>query len=639
MIKKILILGLMVSVCLSGCEREWDEKDADVMNFNTDEKQVPVVADDKKYIDELDAMISNNEQKMEDCEKYQEFISSIYLFHEDYHGYLQADYDGDGVICAKMLIETGEMGETSDDKQKWTGQILEDGSLWLTYQSTYDEKYDLPDYIVNEDVLRYSRADYIYNDGAVNVEKQRTDNKQQIVQALNIDMSGNKKEFWSRGDKIYEVDRKSQRLIDETEAFGGLIVAFWEQQLERIECRTKQEESVLAQVEQLMPNGYNRLNDWNNIAVSDLNKDGWNDYVMALYPDDYEEEHRYEEFSPYEMIPEYYASSFWLFLSTGGKEYEQIQLSHTIEYTQSDALCLTEISFIKENLLQLEYFVGRSPWCNAVMQFEYNDEQKDFYIYQSYYRESEGRKPDKLLVGNKEDYGDIRLGYYFANGHPYDAIKWESADDIILSDKAVLETYSDSFQYRGEDLLKEHLINSRIWGKEDELVQALLKKYEKYYLECNMLTDSTFYSDNIISGYLEGYGRVISENEEKEVALFFYPIMIDKSSGEYINIKEYIDKDEFLEIFSNFVTEERKCSELDNEEIERFENAIKNYWDNVNTLDISINKPKETLHLQIVSEGVAIGTCKDNDVVIDFFVIDRECFLDTELWKYMELIW
>lgn len=589
------------------------------------------------YTPHLDQMLANNEQRIENCEPYQEFVSSIYLFSGDYHGWLQADYDEKGIAAIKMRIKYGDFGSDSWDNQIFIGKILEDGSLWLSYETTYEETYDLPDYVVNEDVLRYSRADYVYDNGSMDVNEQKQENSEQIAFYLNERLFGKQKEYWCNGDKIYQIDRKSRIFTDVTEEMGGLVVSFFAQQPQRIACQLNVQESVVLEVEKKKPAGYSFLSDWNDIAVSDLNKDGLDDYVMALYPDDFEEVRRYAEFSPYEMSSEYYAASFWLLLSTENGDYEQIQLSNTVEYRDNDALRLVEVSFVKEDILQLEYFIGRSPWVNSVLQFQYDEEWKNFYVYRSYYRDMINGFFDGLFMGDEKDYGKRSIWNYFVSNQYYDEERWRSTDNIVLSDNAMLTNYSSCFHFGCENQVEEHRINSLIWEKEYELIKKLEERYSDRRLEIRMYTDPVLYSDNVISGFVDIRGDVEDDRDLYDFS-FIYPIMIDRTNGEYLSIVEKIDQKTFLQIFRNWASAERNLEVIKEEEIKSCEKAIKKHWNTVESPENFMENPKETLYLQVVSEGVKINVWNEEKERIHF-IIDRECFLGTDLWEYVKPEW
>lgn len=164
-------------------------------------------------------------------------------------------------------------------------------------------------------------------------------------------------EFWYTDGKLYAVGRQEEILTDVSDTKAICILAYLQLQPDRIASQLNMDETKAGQIEELIPEGYCLLYDWNDVAAYDLNKDGSMDYVMALYPEDYPEEKRYEDFSPYEHSSQYYASEFWLLLSNIEQGYIPIQLTYSIEYPPDDALVLTDISFVGDGILRLEYFV------------------------------------------------------------------------------------------------------------------------------------------------------------------------------------------------------------------------------------------------------------------------------------------
>lgn len=590
------------------------------------------------YVQQLDQMLERAAEREAESEPYLEEIYSNYYFSKAYHGGLQAMYDTEGIASVKMVLLYGEEEKETDDKQQFHLRLLEDGSFWVTYQSTYDEIYDLPDYMVNEDVMRYSRTDYNYGDESVDLEEKRTECVEKVTGYLEEVISGKKEEYWYFQDKVYRVDREKGYLVDVTHGRGGLIVSFVQQQPERIACQLKVSEEVLTEVEKWKPKEYSYLRDWNQIAVSDLNGDGMEDYVLALYPDDYEEEQRYEDGNPYEKTSQYYAASFWLLLSKENQEYRQILLSDTIEYREDNTLSLVDISFVKEDILQLEYFIGRSPFEDVVVQFQYNEEKENFYMYKSFFRKYIGSDYYVFLTGNQENYGDISLGNYFVSNQRYQNHKWKSVDGIQLTERAVLEYYSDGFQYGSANLLEENHVNSLIWEKEYQIAQVFMEQYSDMQLEFSMVSDPLFYGKNIISGMVEIYGSAVSGNDKYDIESVDIPIMIDRIKGDYLKVTDRIGQDKFLEIFQAWASDKRRQSVISSKEKSLCETAICEYWDSADSLEQYVGNPYEILSLQIVSEGVMINIMI-NQRFMEGFVIDKEYFIDTPLWRYMEPKW
>ena len=450
-------------------------------------------------IEALDDLLAENRGREQKDDFYQETIGTIYLFSEAYTGVLQAGYDGDGV----NVLQIGITDAYLEEKQRYECRQLSDDSLWFTYQTESVCERDLPDYIVNEDALRYSRVDYVYDDGQTDVEEEREIRRQKADEYLADETGGKMQEFWCRGDRMYRIDRAEGVFIDVTEDKEICIADFLREQLRRIPCQLSVSEASLEVVEKYKPKGYSLLhgkNAWDEIAVSDLNHDGRMDYVAVLYPDDYEEVRRYADWSPYEHSSQYYAASFWLLLSSEDGGYEQIPLSDSIEYWDT-ALVLTEVIFLEEDVLQLEYFVGRSPYTNALLRFQYDEEEKDFYVLSSYYRDA---FDGSLLIGDAENYGRTSMSRYFGGTRQnYCEGSWQYAKDVVMGNGVCLSYYSDSFQYACENLPEEHHINALIWEREYELLKALGRHDPDGELSVMMDADAAFYNRRLVSGQVE----------------------------------------------------------------------------------------------------------------------------------------
>lgn len=579
-------------------------------------------------IETLDDMLAGNRGRDSGDTVYQETIGAIYIFSEAYDGVLQAGYDEDGMHVFQIAIADGDL----EEKQKYECRTLPDGGLWFTYQTDSACEKDLPDYIVNEDVLRYSRVDYIYDDGKTDTEEEKDLRRQEAEAYLTGKVDGEIQEFWHTGDKLYRIDRKDGMFVDVTAEKESCIADFLREQTRRIPCQLSVNEASLEVVEKYKPKGYSLLygkNSWNMIGVSDLNHDGRMDYVAVLYPDDYEEETRYEGFSPYEHSSTYYAASFWLLLSSEDGGYEQIGLSNSIEYWDT-ALTLVEVGFVDEEVLQLEYFVGRSPFTNALLRFQYDQEKKMFYILSSYYRDA---YDDSLLNGSVENYGKMGMLSYFGDGGRrlhYCEGSWESVDDVFMQDGTHLRYYSSSFQYACENLLEEHHINSLIWEREYELLRAFKQHYSdpEQQMDVLMYAAPVFYNRRLVSGQvqLSCGGRNIQ-----------MPIMVDKQSGEYVTVTGLLQKEEFMQIFADWSADALIHGYLTAEEKTRRERAIERGWERADTLKNYLEDREEIISFQIVQEGIKMGIKSQEDIWMDYVVIEKEYFRDTKAWVYLQI--
>lgn len=399
------------------------------------------------------------------------------------------------------------------------------------------------------------------------------------------------------------------------------------QQLKRINCQLAVSKDSLDEIERYKPEGYSLLwgkNSWTDIAVSDLNHDGRNDYVAVLYPGDHEKVQKYEGFSPYENTPEYYASGFWLFLSSEDGGYDPISLSNSIEYWE-DELDLIEVTFVDDGILQLEYFVGRSPFSNALLQFRYDEEKQDFYIFCSYYRDS---YHDAILIGDVDNYGSTVMCSYFAWPQHYNEGIWESVDDVPMQDGSWLGYYSSSFQYRCENLVEEHHINSLIWEKEYELIRTVEQHYPSPEADIHMVSRPVFYGRRLVSGQVGLYGF-----GSKNILI---PIMVDKQNGEYVTVTGLLEKEEFLQIFDDWSEDVLSQDEAAAKLRERCRTVIGSCWEKADSVETYFGRKDEILFLRIVQEGIRVGVWSDADERMKYFIMDKEYFWGTKVWDFLK---
>lgn len=607
-------LDMLESVQQPTGSGEEDTIDSDFFEEKLLSEQEELYASNIETLEEL--LLKNREQE-QNGEIYQELISSIYIFSKSYSGGTQASYTEEGLTAFQMVIEDGDTAK----KQRYDCRMLADGSLWFTYQTESEAEKDLPDYVVNEDVLRYSRGD------CVDVEEEKQRRRQEVERYMAEKTGGEVREFWCDQDQIYQVNRKDEILIDVTEERESCVAEFLREQLKRINCQLAVSKDSLEAIERYKPEGYSLLwgkNSWTDIAVSDLNHDGRNDYVAVLYPDDHEKVQKYEGFSPYENTPEYYASGFWLFLSSEDGGYDRISLSNSIEYWE-DALDLIEVVFVDDGILQLEYFVGRSPFSNALLRFRYDEEKQDFYIFRSYYRDS---YHDAILIGDADNYGSTAMRSYFAWPQHYNEGIWESVDGVPMQDGSWLGYYSSSFQYRCENLVEEHHINSLIWEKEYELVRTVERHYPSPEPDIHMVSRPVFYGSRLVSGQVGLYGF-----GSKNILI---PIMVDKQNGEYVTVTGLLEKEEFLQIFEDWSKDALSQDEAAAKLRERCRTVIGSSWEKADSVETYFGKKNEILFLQIVQEGIRVGVWSDADERMKYFIMDKEYFWGTKVWDFLK---
>ncbi len=611
------------------------EADAETAAENKSESDAQIAGQQKElyagFIEELDQMLEENRELVEnrrqeiDCGVYREKIGTVYIFSESFSGVLRADYGENGTDAFQIMIRDGKKNE----KHRYDCRLLSDGSLWFGFQTESKSKRDLPDYIVNEDALRYSRVDYVYDDGMTDLEEERERRRQEAEQYLEDKIDGEVQEFWCSEDFLYRIDREEGLFSDAAADKESCIADFLRKQVKRLNCQLAVSEASLEVIEKYRPKGYSLLDAWNEIAVCDLNRDGRMDYVAAFYPDDYEEEQRYEGGSPYELSSQYYAAGFWMLLSAEDGGYEQIRLSDSIEYWESE-LVLVEVTFVDEGILQLEYFVGRAPFSNALLRFRYEEETKNFYMLRSYYRDSYN---DALLIGDEENYGRTSIGAYFS-GRPQNYCEgiWQSAEDNLMPGGVEVGYYSDNFQYRCENLLMEHRINSLIWEKEYELVQAFRRYCPDEEPDIMLDADGIFYSGRLVSGRVS----LLHYGGERRGSVNM-PVMIDRMSGEYVTVSTLIGKEEFLQIFTDWFGDAAIYGDITAEERKQYVEAIEACWEKADTVEHYFEEGQEFLSLQIEQEGVRVKVWSETNEQWESCLVEKEYFWGTDIWDYFEL--
>lgn len=578
-------------------------------------------------IEELEQLLSDHPRQQ--GEIYREYINSVYLFPESYHGGLRAEYAEGEARAFQIAV----LGWETEEKQKYQCRLLADGSLWFTYQTENPCENDLPDYLVNEEVLRYDRADFVYDDGETDVEEVRKTHNEEIERYLAEEAEGEIQEFWSVQGRLYKIDREAEKFVDVSEEKESCIADFLWEQTKRIHCRIRVSADCIREVEKYKPEGYRLLwgiNGWDEIAVCDLNHDGRMDYVVALYPEDYEKKIRQSEwFDPYEKLPEYYGAGFWLLLSLGDmpwENYMQIQLSDSIVY-QDDSMTLVETAFTEEGILQLEYFVGRAPFCDICLRFWYDEEEQDFYIVGSGYREH-----NTFLKKGEEHYGRTNLYSFFAFPGKHYEYAGNLGTDVRMNDGNLLDFYSDRFQYRCENPLEEHRINSLIWEKEYELYEALKERYPGMEVEFNMETDPVFQNQKLVTGRVEVYGAVKGSYDFRTEM----PILLDRQGGEYVTVTGLLEKEEFLQIFECWSEDAIFRGRMEEQEQRECRRRIAGYWEQADLVESYIGPEKERLILEMAEEGVRVVIWLEGGQREQHFMMDKEYFFGTEIWEYLK---
>ncbi len=591
----------------------------------------------------LDAELAGNRLREPGSACLRELVSSDYVFSETLEGWLRTRYDADGIFQMELRLRTTaswlqeKAGNASDPEEKTEAErfwvfrlfLLEDGSQYIVCGARGKSlQEDLPACIVCEDALRYYRMDP-YLSG---VREEGEPSSEEAWQDAFAQQTDEELEYWYREGKLYAVDRQAGTLSDVTEGPELCIAAFLEQQPPRAAQQLNMDRERAVQVEGLFPTDYFSLYDWRNYAACDLNSDGQMDYVVALYPKDYPPERRYADFSPYEHNAAYYASQFWLLLSDGEREYQRIPLSNSVEYPE-EALVLVTIAFEREGLLRLEYFVGRSPWYTATLLFEYREPEKTgggsyFYLVRSYYHNTQN-----ALIGDAQNYGSLGILSYFGENpvRPFREGVQSVGRDLPVGEGKVLSFYWEH-RYSSHNIWEEQMVNSQLWRREAELLRAAQKTFSQG--DFVLSGDPVFWNSRIVSNEED-----LCVGDPKTVV----PNMVDRKTGEAVNVTELIGKEEFLRLFASYAyhydTDKMRQDPLSEKERTALLDFLEENWDTADSLDVLTAFSGREICLQIAQTGLLIGVRGDSQYYLDYCHIDKEHFVGTPLWYYLAPEW
>ena len=211
------------------------EEDTKVLEMQTTPSQAEDQERYQRYIDRLDNALADSLSRQQNCSFYREEINTVYTFGSDMYGWLLAAYDEQGIILMDWLMEVNT--EEEDIYQRYNLYLLQDGSQYFTYQTNGQGiEEDVPDYLVNEDALRYHRLDYVYDDGS-NLEEKRKEQEKNWQKEFGRTISG-----------------------ETLEAI--CLSTFLQLQPDRIAAELNMNEAMAAQIAQLIPEGYCLLKGW-----------------------------------------------------------------------------------------------------------------------------------------------------------------------------------------------------------------------------------------------------------------------------------------------------------------------------------------------------------------------------------------
>ncbi len=544
----------------------------------------------EQYMDTIDEEITLLQGNVQIYDEYKGKIDAISLYspyyeplnpepEEIFEGQYSAFYE-EGVIKSMHVSFTGL------ENQSYAYYNLDSISYYASTFSGWGTM-DLPEYLANMDILRYTNYEY---NKYLYAQYEADDD---WISRIGIDDV--KSEFCVINETIYMIDRDRQLLcpVGDGKFEAGNRIVQWMNMLEdRTYGQFYVNEENHQKVASLVPEGY-IFGEQNGIAAGDINGDGYPEYIACLYPDDYDTEYkRYEYGSPYEHIPEYYASQFWLFESNDQGVYQAIQLTDTIE-CDNEILTMLNVNFISDKELEIEYFIGRSPYENRLYRYQYEPEDKAFYLTGIIYREG------------------------------YDGAVWEMDEDVIGLVSMKDFYMKDGETVKGIDISPEHYYKEK-YGTQSNLLDEQHKKIMKYCEDKWMETEPKIYSEQL---YYNGkcyslFYNIYSDGETGNSCTNV--LVIDVEKNKVMNMTDIISQEELLELYRYAVylsTFERP----EQDAIYEHTTLLSEKWEDINT-------EQSEIRMYLTQDGLVIYY----DSLVERVLIQKEYLAGTELVKYYE---
>ncbi|MCM1387728.1 MAG: hypothetical protein NC231_10400 [Bacillus sp. (in: Bacteria)] len=513
-------------------------------------------------------------------------------------GILAAEAVGRGFGVRIAISEADEIWEYGYYEERYYDM------LYITCRKTGAKEGDVPEYQMSEEVLSHWEAS-----GSESYEAEWADWLDKHGQATDGEVT----EYCVVDNHVYRIDREKEQFHDVTGQAESYMVQWLQCEKEKAYYGMKLTDEAVEKVKELIPDGY-RLK-WEtgmSIAVCDLNHDGKDDYVASIYdPKCMTEEEFY-----------YAAEDLWLFLSDGSGGYIKKQL------VENDLKCI-QLQFVGDGVLMCENIAGMGWYGQPLRRdyFLYDDATENFYLDKVRQCELEYG----ILIENRTTFKSLRIDDYWGRGDVEDISRGENPIlpyDVYPEDGRKVE-FDNMVIYRNADKEMEKTVNDKVFEMELAAAESLLRECDeniriKFCLE--------YLNPHIYGGYI--WGTVW----KKEGAVDYYAsVIIDLESGEFLDITDLISKEEFIKICRKGM-KDRYRIELSKEEMERGISLIRDKYEDAFRVTSSgelILTPEESwICLEITSWGVQV-TGKDDAGGIKFY-LDKEYFIDTPLWKYME---
>ena len=409
---------------------------------------------------------------------------------------------------------------------------------------------------------------------------------------------------------VYRIDRENKQFHDVTGQTESYMVQWLQYEKERAYYGMKVTDEAVEKVKGLIPDGY-RLKWETDIAVCDLNHDGEDDYVASIYDPKYMTE---DEFY-------YAAEDLWLFLSDGDGRYIKKQL------VEDDLKCL-KLQFVGDGVLMCENMFGMEKYGEPVRRdyFLYDDATENFYLD----KVCQCELYSGILIEDRTTLESLRIDTYYRSGRSENISRgWAAGFYNVYPEDGREAEFDKDVIYRNADKEMEKKVNDKAFEMELAAAECLLREFDE---DIRINSCLKYLNPHIYGGYIEGTVR-----KKEGYVQYYVPVIIDLESGEFLDITDLISKEELIGICQKGMNDKYR-NELSEEETERGIRLIEDKYEDAfrvtSSGELIMTTEESWICLEITSWGVQV-TGEDDAGGITFW-LDKEYFIDTPLWHYME---
>lgn len=476
------------------------------------------------------------------------------------------------------------------------------GMIYITCRRPAGKEEDVAEYQVCEEVLYYGKVSKDSPEDCAEWEKRLSGYEEK--------MNGETIEYCVMDGHIYQIDREQEQFLDMAGQVPEYMAKWLKREKERVYYAMKVTSEAVEKAKALLPAGYS-LQDEGGIAVCDLNHDGMDDYVVsALCSADSSSETMY-------MQPE----DLFLFLSDGDGDYKEKTLVN-------GRICCYRLEFVADGMLLCENIMEIYNYGDPLKidYFFFDAEKEDFYIDKVY----QCKRGMKVLMEEKQSIGDFPVGEYYGGMEheagsgwepvPSETIHFANGKDVVLEDDVI-------YRNANEEIAKK--VNDSAYEVKAAIADRLMKEFEE---DITIRSDVNYLGSSVYSGYMVGTVWESSGSID-----FHVPLIMDLNSGEVLDITELMAKTDMVKVCQKGMKDKYR-NELSGEEAERGIRLIETEYERAirvtQSKELILAEENNWVYFEVIACGLRV--VGEDDAGPVQFVLDKEYFIDTPLWQYME---